>query len=175
MPTTTSSSFHSNSGLPLSSRLAWWHTGLPLPSPPKPSSWWRSWLSACSAFRSTTPRLGFWRLSWRGVLLGAMLIYLGLWMTAEFVAAGGWVNVPHLHVNMSRLRLSADIFPLDHHLRGARAQAVIVLSMMGYALEPNAVIAEIDAVLADDPYAADLKADRELIVRNTHRSYPAIP
>ncbi|HYM33402.1 MAG TPA: hypothetical protein VEU47_19035 [Candidatus Cybelea sp.] len=57
------------------------------------------------------------------------------------------------------------MFPFDHHLRHGPVEALLTLDLMHYQIDPRAILYEIDQALRDDPYAMDLRHDREMLVK----------
>lgn len=72
-------------------------------------------------------------------------------------------------IELSRLRLAAQVFPLSHYLRNQPALAVLGASRI---LPPEFVIAEIDEVLRNDPWAWDMLYNRRVMVERMKRENP---
>lgn len=91
------------------------------------------------------------------------MAYGGLSMLAQVhLARGvGYPGYPIWHVR--ELREAAAVFPLDHINRSSAVNVLITFFYSG-RIPPQMVIAAIDKELADDPYAADLLRDRQILL-----------
>jgi hypothetical protein len=90
------------------------------------------------------------------------LVYASLSLAAEKLAADALPRPSSPRFDFVRLQAAGVVFPLARHLRHKPAEAMIGLQR---TMPANVVLHQVERDLADDPYAWDMRRNREVLLK----------
>jgi hypothetical protein len=115
-----------------------------------------SFALACLLSRCICLLQPLWRVCWRVAFAGLSLTLVGLNLTAEVrIGQISLEQHPTATAVIVSLQEAAAMFPLDHNIRRAPAQAAVTMSGQ---IPPRKVLTTLEGYLRTDPHAKDTKA-----------------